>query len=65
MFLFILCVIVVESESASVQQHVTTFGSSFSIDCSSNPAPVWLRDDNVAQTLAIGDRKTSRFTDER
>ena len=34
-------------------------------DCFSATVPAWLRDNELAQTLAFGDKKMARFTDER
>ena len=40
-------------------------GDSFTLTCESNTIPVWFRDNKVAQSLAVGDRKVARFTDAR
>ena len=51
--------------SANSSVYVSNVGAVISLFCNSQLTPVWMKDDKVAQSLAVGGRKVARFTDQR
>ena len=64
LFIWLCCFLIVYT-SAAAQKYVSYAGDLFQLSCSSKTTPVWFKDDDAAQTLAIGERKAARFTDQR